>query len=191
LVNLSAQGFRRLTGVDPYVTHDLEYRGGVRVLKRTLDELEGRFDFAMIHHAFEHMPNPLGALKNLRRVLAPEKFLLLRIPIASAAWEEYGVHWVQLDAPRHFHLHTESSMAILADQAGFRIRDVVYDSGEFQFWGSEQYRMGIPLQDPRSHAVDPSRSPFTPGQLSSFRARAAEWNQARRGDQACFFLQAL
>jgi SAM-dependent methyltransferase len=191
LVDLSAEGFRRLTGVDPFVERDLEYPGGVRVLKRRLDEVEGRFDFAMIHHAFEHVPDPLGALTDFRRLMAPGRFLLVRIPVASAAWEEYGVDWVQLDAPRHLHLHTEKSMALLAAQAGFQIRDVAYDSGDFQFWGSEQYRMGIPLMDPRSHAVDRSRSPFTPAQLSAFGDRAAEWNRDRRGDQACFFLQVL
>ena len=191
LVDLFTAGFQRLTGVDPYAQRDLEYPGGVRVLKRRLDEVEGRFDFAMIHHAFEHLPDPLQALKDFRRLMAPGRLLLVRIPVASAAWEEYGVDWVQLDAPRHLYLHTEKSLAILAAQAGFGIRDVAYDSRAFQFWGSEQYRLDIPLRDPRSHAVDPSRSPFTPAQLSAFSARAVEWNRDGRGDQACFFLQVL
>lgn len=191
LVELSGEGFRSLTGADPFVEKDLEYPRGVRVLKRRLDEVEGRFDFAMIHHAFEHLPDPLAALKDFRRLLAPGSHLLIRIPVAAAAWEEYGVDWVQLDAPRHFYLHTEESMELLAGQAGFRVRDVAYDSTDFQFWGSEQYRLGIPLRDPRSHAVNPSRSSFPSSRLEEFRTQAAEWNRARRGDQACFFLQVL
>ena len=123
--------------------------------------------------------------------MAPGRFVLIRIPVVSAAWGEYGVDWVQLDAPRHLYLHTEKSLGLLADQAGFRITNVDYDSWSFQFWGSEQYRMDIPLRDPRSYAVDPSRSSFTSAQMSAFQARAEEWNRDRRGDQACFFLQVL
>jgi SAM-dependent methyltransferase len=182
LVRLHREGFRRLTGVDPFIQHDLRYPGGVQVLKRDLAELEGSFDFVMSHHSFEHMPDPLGALKDVRRLLKRDRFTLVRIPVVAAAWEEYGIDWVQLDAPRHLYLHTERSMALLAEMAGFEIRHVVYDSWEFQFWGSEQYRMDIPLRE--SHQ-------FTASQLSEFRARATELNQAGRGDQACFFLQAV
>ena len=182
LVDLRRQGFERLTGVDPYVQHDLLYAGGVRILKRDLAQLDERFDFLMSHHAFEHLTDPQGALKDFRRVLDRGRFALVRIPVVSAAWEEYGVDWVQLDAPRHLHLHTEMSMAILAEMCGFEIRHIVYDSSDFQFWGSEQYRMDIPLQE---------RYPFTASQVSAFTARAAELNRTGRGDQACFFLQAV
>lgn len=190
LLDLADEGFRALTGVDPYMDKDLEYPHGVRVFKRRLDEVDGRFDFAMIHHAFEHLPDPLQALKDFRRLLATGRHVLIRIPVADAAWEEYGVDWVQLDAPRHFFLHTERSMGILAGKAGFRIQLVTYDSSEFQFMGSEQYRMGIPLRDPRSYKVNPSKSAFAPEQVAAYRKRAADWNRERKGDSACFFLQA-
>lgn len=191
LVELESEGFRNLTGADPFVENDITYPGGVRVLKRRLQEMQGRFDFAMIHHAFEHVPDPLETLVEFRRLLAPGRTLLVRVPIASSAWEEYGIDWVQLDAPRHFYLHTEKSMEVLAGKTGFKVRYVVFDSTEFQFWGSEQYRKGVALRDPSSHAMDASRSGFTSGQISGFRARAEKWNQERRGDQACFFLQVL
>lgn len=191
LVDLEEEGFRNLTGADPFVEKDITYPGGVRVLKRSLQEMQGRFDFAMIHHAFEHVPDPLETLREFRRLLGPGRTVLVRVPIASGAWEEYGTDWVQLDAPRHFFLHTEKSMAVLAGKAGLKVRDVAFDSTEFQFWGSEQYRKGVALRDPSSHAMDPSRSGFTSGQISGFRARAEKWNQERRGDQACFFLQVL
>jgi hypothetical protein len=137
------------------------------------------------------MPDPLQALKDFHRLLAPGRQVLVRIPVAAAAWEEYGPDWVQLDAPRHFFLHTERSMEILADRAGFRVRNVIYDSSESQFMGSEQYRMGIPLRDPRSYRVNPANSVFTPVQVAAYRERAMALNREHKGDSACFFLQAL
>ena len=108
--------------------------------------------------------------------------MICRIPVATAwAWREYGEHWVALDAPRHLFLHTEDSMRRLAVASGFRIERVVYDSTSFQFWGSEQYRLGIPLMDPRSHHVDPKRSPFGKAQIAEWERRAEELN--RRGPE--------
>jgi hypothetical protein len=80
-------------------------------------------------------------------------------------------------------------MAALADRAGFRVRETVFDSTGFQFWGSEQGRRGIPLRDPRSLAVSPDRGVFTAAELAEFEARAVAWNREASGDQACFFLQ--
>jgi hypothetical protein len=79
-------------------------------------------------------------------------------------------------------------MQLLADGAGFEVLDVVFDSTEFQFWGSEQYRCGIPLEDDRSFSANPERSIFSPDDMRQFRARAAELNALRDGDQACFYL---
>jgi hypothetical protein len=96
---------------------------------------------------------------------------------------------VQLEAPRHQFVHTEKSVRILAQKAELRVTEVVHDSTEFQFWGSEQYRAGIPLHDKRSYLSSPARSIFTNDQIAHFRERAAELNAAGDGDSASFYLE--
>ena len=146
----------------------------------------------MLHHCFEHMSNPEDTLRNIYGILKPDGCVLIRIPVASSyAWKTYRTNWVQLDAPRHFFLHTEESIKILARKTGFMITEVVYDSTEFQFWGSEQHRHDIALFEEHSYRNSPRRSIFTKNQIKTFKAEARELNSKREGDQACFYLRKL
>ncbi len=189
LLELSKDGFRNLTGIDPFISADIHHQNGVKIFKKNIHEIDGAFDFIMLHHSFEHMPDPESALRELNRLLKKGRFVLIRIPVASSfAWRDYGVHWVQLDAPRHLFLHTLKSMQILAHRVDFRIADVVFDSGSFQFWGSEQYLQDISLYDSRSYAVNPKASIFSAHQIEAFQKRAWELNNNKEGDQACFYL---
>ena len=186
---LAREGFSNLIGVDPYINKDISYDSGVRILKKDVQELKGDFDFIMMHHSFEHMPDSHLMMRELYRLLKPGRFALVRIPIASSyAWKKYGVNWVQLDPPRHLYLHTVKSMQILADESGFKLTDVVYDSFDFQFWGSEQYIRDIPLNDKKSYQVDPSNSIFSNDEIQKFREKAVELNKSKDGDQASFYL---
>ena len=180
-------GFRDLTGADKFIDGDLRY-GGVKIVKGGLDTLGGEYDLAMLHHSFEHLPDPHATLARLREILSPDGLLLVRIPVVSFAWEKYGVDWVQLDPPRHLFLYTERSFRDLAEKAGFAIERVVYDSEIFQFFGSEQYARDIPLNDPRSYRGVISESIFTQEQIDEWESMASKLNAAGRGDQACFFL---
>lgn len=190
LLTMHGAGFTNLTGADPFNAKDLDYGNGVCILKRSLSEIEGAYDFVMLHHSFEHMPDPLQALQDVYRVLKKDRYALLRIPVAqSYAWKTYGVDWAQLDAPRHLYLHTEQSISILAKAAGFEVTRMDYDSGSYQFWASMQYQNDIPMNDPRSFAVNPAESLFTQADIKAFEARAITLNEARQGDQACFYLR--
>lgn len=182
LHQLQREGFTHLTGIEPHAAEDVQYPNGVRVLKKSLEELEPGFDLLLFHHSFEHLPDPLTTLRHAHRLLNPDRYAVLRIPVAgSYAWRQYGVHWVQLDAPRHLYLHTPRSIQILADQAGFRIEEVVFDSTEFQFWGSEAYREGKSLASLKD-------VPGTDAELEKYRQRAEELNRRGEGDQATFYL---
>lgn len=182
-------GFSDLTGVDPYIARDLELGPGARVLKRPLEQVEEPFDFVMMNHSFEHMPDPGGVLAQLARLLAPGKYLLIRMPVAGThAWRTYGPDWVQLDAPRHLFVHTEESVALLAERTGFRLDRVVHDSTAFQFWGSEQYRRDIPLESAGSYLVRRSGSTVRRRDVTANARKAEELNLRGDGDQACFYL---
>lgn len=189
LLELQKYGFTGLTGIDLFIKDDIFYKSGVRVLKKPLSELKQQFDFIMLNNSFEHMPQPLFTLKELHRLLRPGRHVLIRTPLVSSfAWREYGVNWVQLDAPRHLFLHTGKSIQMLAQEAGFKITDVVFDSTEFQFLGSEQYLRNIPLRDAKSYCMNPGESIFSKKQISSFKNKAVELNKDKDGDSACFYL---
>jgi predicted SAM-dependent methyltransferase len=144
----------------------------------------------MMHHTFEHLIDPTGTMEKLSRIVAPGGSVVIRMPVAGTyAWRTYGADWYQLDAPRHIFVHTEKSLAIIAQRAGFALASVVYDSTGRQFWVSEQYRRDIPLKNERSYLNNPRGSVFTPEDMKRFDREAGRLNGERQGDQACFYLR--
>lgn len=190
LASLMKQGFTELTGLDPYAPVGGPTEAPIRILRQELDELDEEFDLVMFHHSFEHLPDPLRALSTVEARLRPGGAVVIRVPVVpSVAWETYGTDWVQLDAPRHLYLHSEESLGLSASQSGFEIESVFFDSTAFQFLGSEQYRLGIPLQDPRSFTHGLDGSVFSEEKVERFTVMARDVNEAGRGDQACFILR--
>jgi SAM-dependent methyltransferase len=189
LLALREYGFRNLVGVDAYIDRDISYPNGVRVLKRSLDDTAGPFDLVMFHHSFEHLVDPRATLRRVHEVLSRGRYALIRMPVVSQAWQDYGIDWFQLDAPRHLFLFTEQGFRDLATSVGFVVDRVSYDSTEYQFWASEQYRHDIPLLDQRSHYINPEASGFTPDQVSSWKRQADSLNTAGSGDQAAYYLR--
>jgi SAM-dependent methyltransferase len=181
--DLFSLGFRNVLGIDPFIESDIEYGGRVAVRKCSLNAIgPGAWDVVMFHHSFEHIQDPRETLETVRSLLAPNGRCLIRVPVVSWAWNQYGVNWVQIDAPRHFFLHTEKSMGILAKKVGLAITRVECDSTEFQFWGSELSKRGVAcgLVRPESY--------FSGQELADFRTRALQLNAEHRGDQAAFHL---
>jgi hypothetical protein len=78
---------------------------------------------------------------------------------------------------------------MLAERVGFSITKLVYDSEAFQFHGSEQYAMDIPMNDPRTFRGATDSSIFTQEQFDDWIKLAARLNEEGRGDQACFYLK--
>ena len=189
LNRMQRNGFHNLTGVDPFIKENLFYQNGVKVLKKEILELEGQFDLIMCHDSFEHMPQPLDVLKKFYELLKPNKFVLIKIPVASCfAWRHYGVNWFALDAPRHLFLHTIKSIKLLSKQARFKIVDIEFDSTENQFIYSELYLKDIPLVASSKYLHDSHRPIFSKQQIKAFKAKAEELNRKNDGDHACFYL---
>lgn len=187
---LRETGFHNLLGIDPFNREDMVYPNGLRIEKRDIFSEQGQWDLVMFHHSFEHLADQQATLQQAFNILKPGGMALIRVPtVSSWAWQEYGVNWVQLDAPRHLYLHSLKSMETLAAQTGFQQEQVIYDSFAFQFWGSKQYEQDIPLHDPRSWAESPEQSIFTAKQIQVFEQRSRELNAINQGDQAAFYLR--
>jgi 2-polyprenyl-3-methyl-5-hydroxy-6-metoxy-1,4-benzoquinol methylase len=194
LQKMSTVGFKNLTGIDPFIEKDILYQSGVKIIKANICDLlnsgienksiNKTFELIMLHHSFEHMDNPRETLDQLYKILNPKGQLLIRIPVSdSFAWRKYGVNWVQLDAPRHFFLHTKKSIALLAKDCGFVLKRIIYDSTKEQFLCSEKYCRDITLfhTDIKVSAAH----------VRKCKKHAAYLNKIKDGDQACFVLEKI
>lgn len=186
---LKEAGFENVLGIEPNLDKDLKYPNGLIIRKAQVHDLDEEQDLFMFHHSFEHLPDPIETLATVHRLLPVGGGCMIRVPLVSSeAWEKFGINWVQLDAPRHFFLYSLDSLNILAKKTGFKIKDVVYDSDEFQFWGSQQYLNDIPLMAENSYGRNPAKAIFSKEDISSFKKMAEDLNAVSRGDQAAIYM---
>lgn len=186
LVRMRKEGFVFASGIEPFAGKDIFYEGSPLVRTSTLVEMDGGvpFDFILMNHSLEHIPDQLGAVRQVARLLRSDGVALIRIPVSSSyAWEHYGIDWSQFSAPKHLYFHSEKSMILLAGQAGLKIREVVYDSKPAQFYGSEMRRMGYPC----GAGGDP-KTVFSKARLAEWKRLTKRLNTDGRGDFASFYL---
>jgi SAM-dependent methyltransferase len=188
---VSRAGEVEVLGIDPFAPGDRRLGDAAELRATTLDAVTGSFDLVMLHHSLEHMLEPVAALEDARRVLAAGGVVLVRVPtVSSYVWHEYRTDWIQLDPPRHVWLPSRAGLTACARRAGLDVVATYDDSSEFQFWGSEQARRGVPMTDPSSHFVDARRSQFSRQELRAFRRRSRELNARANGDQTVVYLRA-
>ena len=183
LQDLADAGFRHLQGVDRFIPREVN-GDGYRVIRGTIEDVDGRFDLVMLHHSLEHMRDPRAALRGIATRLAPDGWCVIRIPVfPSAAWDKYQLDWFQLDAPRHENIFSVRLLEKLATEAGLQLEGVQHDSTAHQFAGAEGYRRGF-----RLNATDRY---FAPSQMRGWARTAADLNAAGRGDQAILYFRRL
>jgi SAM-dependent methyltransferase len=182
-------GYRNLRGIDAYLPESTTFRGA-EIVAGELEDVTDSFDVVMLNHSFEHVREPARMLRSVSKVVRHDGLIMIRMPVAGcAAWRRYGSDWVALDAPRHLHVFSEAGFRQFATDHGMEVTEVIYDSDELQFWGSEQYRIGIPLADQRSWSQNRRLSPFDRRQIGRWRREAAALNQRDEGDSAIYILR--
>jgi SAM-dependent methyltransferase len=190
LIALYRQGYKNLIGIDPFLDQDLEINKELKIYKKAIDEMDGRFDLIMFHHTLEHMPNQFSTFQAISRLLAIDGLCLIRIPtVTSHAWEKYRINWASIDAPRHFFLHSHKSIRFLAQLVNLSVTEIKGDSTEFQFWASEQYTNDIPLMSSKSILKNPFKLILMRSQIESWRQKAHLLNRQGRGDQVAIFIK--
>ncbi|MGB5529122.1 MAG: class I SAM-dependent methyltransferase [Ignavibacteriaceae bacterium] len=190
LLALNKIGFKNILGVDPNLAEDIDYNNGLKILKKSLFDIDDKFDLILFNHSIEHMEDPVSILKETAKKMLDDSIVVLRVPVAGCyAWEKYGMFWDGLDAPRHLFIPTKKSLEILAEKSGFQIINQFCDSTSMQFWASEQYQKGISLIDPRSYSVNPEKSIFTKSQIKKFVREAEKLNDEENGDIICLILK--
>jgi 2-polyprenyl-3-methyl-5-hydroxy-6-metoxy-1,4-benzoquinol methylase len=178
---LSHRGFQHLIGVEPYNNEEIHFENKVVIHNHTIFDHQGQYDFIMMHYSLEHMANPHEVMKKVISLLAEKGTLLIRIPILDCyAYRKYGEKWVQMDAPRHIYLYTLNSFLHLCEQHSLQVKEIIYDSSEYQFIQSEKYRNGLAFND----ALDISRK-----ERKNFNKWANHLNSIKDGDQVSFYLK--
>jgi SAM-dependent methyltransferase len=176
LRRLRRLGFTRLKGIDPFLPTQRTNVFDVPITRATHGEVEGVFDWIMLHHVLEHVADPRATLRSCRRLVAEHGKVLVRMPVMGAlAWREYGVNWAQLDAPRHLIVYSLPGFRSLVEQEGFKLERIFFDSNRFQFWASEQAALG------RAHSIGPVG--FSDEQLLKWDCESERLNQTLDGDQ--------
>ena len=86
---------------------------------------EASFDAVHSAHVIEHVHDPVGLLKECRRILKPGGKLVFLTPnIESWGHALYKEAWLNLDPPRHLTLFTPESLRRAAEAAGLHIQRV-------------------------------------------------------------------
>lgn len=190
LSQMAWAGFTNLTGCDPFLPEDQKSPDDrLTLIRAPIDGVRGRYAAIMFNHSLEHLTDPLATLRHAADRLVKDGLLLIRMPVPAEAWRIYGADWVQLDAPRHLHLLTPDTCIRLVEPLGLRWIKTEFDSSEFQFWGSEQYKRDIPMMSETSFAQDPKSSLFSIDDIRLFKEEAARLNARQEGDSAYLLFQ--
>jgi SAM-dependent methyltransferase len=94
-------------------------RYGLRVQIGTLEQAafsDGFFDVVTMWDVLEHLHDPAHSLREVYRILKPNGIAVIRVPNGDS-WNAtlFGRYWAGLDAPRHLHVFTPSTLnALLA-----------------------------------------------------------------------------
>lgn len=188
LYPLYESGFRNISGCDPFIEANITYENGLTIFRNELSEISGERDVICFNHSFEHVHNPLETLQKTNELLSDGGYCIIRIPTSSSyAWKHYGVNWFQLDAPRHYFLHSIESINFLADQTGFELEDYVYDSTHHQFTISERYKQDKIISERIYKSVWGKL--FNVFRKMNFSLKARKLNSEMNGDQAIFYLR--
>lgn len=183
---LKKGGFKDLTGIDLFIDDENKQKG-ITILKTSLEDFKPKkkYDVIISNHALEHMDNQLKNLKCFKNLVKKDGIIVIRIPIKTKpVWDKYGVNWFQIDAPRHFFLHTVESFKILCDKSNLVIENMIFDSENYIFINCEKYLRNISVRDKEWDTIE-----FDNETIKQLRNEIRILNKNNESDQAIFLLK--
>ena len=189
LYEFNKHGFKNLYGIDP----NLVFKDSQHFKLEESDLMSYnsslKFDLIMFNHSFEHIFEHHDTLQKTLELLTAEGCIMIRIPVINKAFEIYKENWAQIDAPRHFIIHSIKSMNILCEKNDSEVYHCFFDSSAFQFIESEQFKIGISSHAPNAYQTDLSKSIFTKSDIKKYEKKAKKYNKKGLGDSAAFFIR--
>lgn len=130
----------RVVGVERSVTSAVTAAAasGVSVFVGDLGGLrpEPRFDLIILFQVLEHLPDPLGTLQQVTKLLKPGGIVVLAVPNLEG-WQARvaGRSWFHLDVPRHLYHFSKRSLFRILSQVGLVVRCTRFCSFEHDPYG--------------------------------------------------------
>lgn len=129
---------------DPAAAPNLLARDGVeRMIAERAEELdlgESSFDLITFPHSIEHLEDPVGVVRRAHDWLREDGELRVQTPnFDSRERRVFGRYWNGLDAPRHLHLFSPTTLVRLLHDAGFEIERIATQFQGSSFAGSIQH----------------------------------------------------
>jgi 2-polyprenyl-3-methyl-5-hydroxy-6-metoxy-1,4-benzoquinol methylase len=109
---------------------------------------EASFDFITLFDVIEHLPDPLGELRAIRRLLKPGGLLLQSTPDIDGLFPRLSLklanrldHWPHPEPPHHLFQFSQATLAAMVHKAGFAVEgarhtsiDLAYNFGTPASW---------------------------------------------------------
>ena len=121
---MQAAGFDSV-GIEPFSLGAPTTTPGLTLLRKPLAEASptlGQFDVITMWHVFEHLEQPVDALRQLSKHLSPNGAFVISVP-NEGSWQRrlFRRSWFHLDPPRHLTHYDASTLAAVLQRAGLEI----------------------------------------------------------------------
>jgi 2-polyprenyl-3-methyl-5-hydroxy-6-metoxy-1,4-benzoquinol methylase len=117
---------------------------------------EDTFDAVTLRHVIEHVPDPVGLLRECRRILKRSGRLVVVTPnLGSLGHRQFGRNWMNLDPPRHLHLFSGTTLARCARLAGFENSQTLTTAAN----ADVVFAVSLALDRRARHALDATARP--------------------------------
>lgn len=115
---LKNQGYKNLEGID--ISNEavkICKEKGLKVSLKTIDDLEGKYDFIFLNHVLEHIEKKkvINILNKIKTFLSESGILYITVPNAQS---NTGSYWAYEDFTHHT-LYTSGSITFVLKSAGF------------------------------------------------------------------------
>lgn len=191
-------GFKNAIGIEPVLNEDVSFQNGAKLYKKTISDLNQKFDFISFHHSFEHLENPVEVLKKTASLLTQDGMCLIRLPnIESWSFRFFKEDWSGIHAPYHLFLPSKRGMEILCEQSGFKIVDIRWEQMVESFLRSVCYSLDFASHDqfgtrtllkdrPLGNRTIPL---FTKQEIAFWKAKTKRMMQDHLTDYIAFYLK--
>jgi len=190
---LRKAGFKNILGVEPFIDNDIIIQNAdcintVLVKKGFVYDIKETFDIVMLNHSLEHMPEQQESLSYIHELLNDKGICIISIPtVSSFAWNKYREYWFNLDAPRHYYLHSIKSFELLAKKAKLNVDKIKYSSNFSQIIKSEYYRKNMNWREMDKKLY----SPLGLIKMSIYTIFSKYLDKIKRGDFITIYLSKL
>lgn len=135
-----------VVGVEPnQKAREIALKKGVSFVDKTEDFADNSFDIITMWHVLEHIPDLEKHLKELKRIVRPNGYIVVAVPnFKSYDAQYYQQYWAAYDVPIHFWHFSKKAIRLLFKNHGFKLIKVLpmkFDSFYVALL-SEKYKTG-------------------------------------------------